>query len=320
MIEINRKKINKLENIKFLNTSFWQSQVRAKNLIKTKSVEKVFFVEIEDKKVLVEKRQVSLWEFWLFCLWLSPETIDEKLVKEIKNLSKKEKALFAQIEDIDYKRNFENLEVWKYYKKFIFSHTNIIDLKQDEESILAKMKTKWRYNIKLAKKKWVEVKSVEKTKENIEVFYKLMKETTSRDNFSWNNLDYYESFLESDINKLFLAYKDDEVIAGGIFTFFENTCIYYYWASSSDKKYRNLMAPYLIQWEAIKQAKSLWMDIFDFFWIANPKDKNDPLIWVTDFKLKLSQNKIWVSKSYLYINKKVKYSLINLLKKIKKAL
>jgi lipid II:glycine glycyltransferase (peptidoglycan interpeptide bridge formation enzyme) len=46
------------------------------------------------------------------------------------------------------------------------------------------MKPKGRYNIKLATKKGVEVKEVEKIDENIEKYYNLMLETTSRDNFN----------------------------------------------------------------------------------------------------------------------------------------
>jgi lipid II:glycine glycyltransferase (peptidoglycan interpeptide bridge formation enzyme) len=43
------------------------------------------------------------------------------------------------------------------------------------------MKPKGRYNIKLAEKKGVEIKIVEKTDKNIQYFYELMNETTSRD-------------------------------------------------------------------------------------------------------------------------------------------
>ncbi|MGB2110624.1 MAG: hypothetical protein ACPHY8_01505 [Patescibacteria group bacterium] len=56
-----------------------------------------------------------------------------------------------------------------------------------------------------------------------------MKETTSRDNFSGNTLDYYKIFLQTLKNsELFLAYKDEEVVAGGIFVFQDSQAIYYY--------------------------------------------------------------------------------------------
>ena len=181
------------------------------------------------------------------------------------------------------------------------------------------MKPKWRYNIKVARKKWVEVEIVEKTKENIEDYYNLMLETTSRDWFSWNSLEYYKTFLETlENSKLILAKKDWVVIAGWIFVFDKNVSIYYYWASTSKKEYRNLMAPYLVQWEAIKYAKSINSKIYDFLWIAIPWDKNSELAWVTDFKMKLTKYSLKVSKSYIFINKWIKYFFISLLRKMKK--
>jgi lipid II:glycine glycyltransferase (peptidoglycan interpeptide bridge formation enzyme) len=46
------------------------------------------------------------------------------------------------------------------------------------------MKAKGRYNIKVAEKNELVVKKSEITDENIEIFYDLMMETTSRDSFN----------------------------------------------------------------------------------------------------------------------------------------
>ena len=205
-----------------------------------------------------------------------------------------------------------------YYKIFITPYTAIIDLSKGEEDILKDMKPKGRYNIKLAWKKWVEVKEVEKNNKNIKQFYNLMKQTTWRNWFAWNKLDYYIKFLEQIENsKLLLAYFEDKVIAGWIFIFDKEVSIYYYWASTSDVKYRNLMAPFLLQWEAIKIAKKSWSKIYDFLWVANPWNKKSSLSWVTDFKMKLTKEKINVSESFIYVNKKIFYTVIKLLRKIK---
>jgi len=95
---------------------------------------------------------------------------------------------------------------------------------------------------------------VGKTPENIQSFYGLMQQTTSRDAFAGNTMDYYTQFLNilSD-SELFLAYLDEEVIAGGICTFDTQVSLYYYGASGNT--HRNLMAPYLLQWTAICEAK-----------------------------------------------------------------
>ena len=297
--------------------SIWQTESWQKMLKKSGQVSDFFKVW----DVFIEKRKVALWEFWLFVLWLE-NNLGEKDVKELIKLCEKEKCLFIQVETLNYFNNnnfkLKNFKDW-YYKKFITPFTSVINLEQTEEEILAKMKPKGRYNIKVAIKKWVEVKKVEKTEENIKIYYDLMLETTARDSFNWNNLDYYKIFLKSLKNgELLLAYVWEKVIAWWIFTFDKEISIYYYWASTSNKEYRNMMAAYLLQWTAIKIAKDYWSKIYDFLWIATPWDSNSELAWVTDFKLKLSKDVREVSNSFIYINKKIKYLLITLLRKIKR--
>lgn len=295
--------------------SIWQTKSWQKMLKKSGQVSEFF----ELNNIFIEKRKVALGEYWLFILWFENK-LNQKDVNNLIELCKKEKCLFIQIETLDYYKKTEfkinNFKKW-YYKKFITPYTSVIDLNQTEDEILSKMKPKWRYNIKLAIKKWIEVKEVEKTDENMKKYYDLMLETTSRDNFNWNTIDYYKTFLNELINtKLLIAYLWDKIIAWWIFTFDKNVSIYYYWASTSDKKYRNMMAPYLLQWTAIKIAKEKWSELYDFLWVSSPWDDNSDLTWVTDFKLKLSRDVRQVSESYIYINKKLKYIFINILRKL----
>ena len=301
--------------------SIWQTKQWWEMLKISNQASEVFNV----RWYYIEKRKVSLWEYWLFILWVE-KPLSEKNIKELIKLCKKEKCLFIQFETINYEKkwflpfiNNENKFIKGYYKKFITPYTAIIDLSQSEDKILARMKPKGRYNIKLAWKKRVNVIDVEKKDKNIEQFYNLLKQTTSRDKFNWNSLEYYKIFLETiSYSKLLLAYVDDVVVAGWIFTFEEwGVSIYYYWASTSDKNYRNLMAPYLLQWEAIKIAKSMSSIIYDFLWVASPNEIDSPLSWVTDFKKKLTNNIKEVSDSYIWINKKIKYSIITFLKRFK---
>ena len=303
--------------------SIWQTKSWQEMLKKSGQVSDYFEVDW----IFIEKRSLWLWEYWLFILWIDKNLINKNILEEFKKLCKKQNCLFVQIENIDYKpypgpllsgEGIKKFKKW-YYKKFITPYTAIIDLTKSEDDILANMKPKWRYNIRLALKKWVLVEIVEKTDENIKAYYDLMLETTSRDWFSGNTLEYYKTFLKTlEKSKLILAKKDGIVIAGWIFVFDKEVSIYYYWASTSKKEYRNLMAPYLVQWEAIKYAKSIWSKIYDFLWVATPWDKNSELVWVTDFKMKLTKDIIKVSESYIFINKKIKYFFISLLRKMKK--
>jgi len=296
--------------------SIWQTKSWQEMLKKSGQVSEFFNIN----NIFIEKRQVALWEFWLFILWIEKE-LKWKDVNELIKLCKKENCLFIQIETIDYEGKFNfkinSFKEW-YYKKFITPFTSIINLWETEEEILSKMKPKGRYNIKVARKKWVEVKKVEKTDDNIKKYYDLMIETTSRDSFNGNSIDYYKTFLNSLKNsELLLAYVWVKVVAWWIFTFDKDVSIYYYWASTSDKEYRNLMAPYLLQWTAIIIWKELWSKLYDFLWVATPWDTNSELAWVTDFKLKLSKDVRNVSDSYIWINKWFKYFIIHLLRKLR---
>ncbi len=300
--------------------SLWQTPSWQDMLVASGQSEEYFVIEqdIENTKlppVFVEKRRVSLWEYGLFVIGLERE-YDQNLQESLTSLCQEENCLFVQVETLNYNRQDTTQRTGKYYKKFIPPHTTVIDLTRSSEDTLAAMKQKGRYNIRLATKKGVVVEQVEKNPYNAGIFYKLMSETTSRDNFAGNTREYYETFLSSlDESQLFFAYFEDQVIAAGIFVFTPTVALYYYGASGNT--HRNLMAPYLLQWVAIEHAKNRWCQIYDFLGIASPGEINSPLSGVTDFKLKFTPDVREVSGSYLYIHKRWKYILISLLKKLK---
>ena len=288
-------------------------------LLKTNQVEKI----IQLDGFSVEKRSLWLHQFWLFVLWFTGE-LDNTTEKTLIELCQKESALFIQIETNSYQeekiQTYKQFQPW-FYKKFITPYTAVIDLNQDIDEILAKMKPKGRYNIRLTEKKWIVTQRVEKTDENIQKFYDLMLETTSRDNFSWNTFQYYKTFLDEIHNsELILSWKDEQVIAGWIFVFSKEESIYYYGASTSKKEYRNMMAPYAVQYFALNYAKKQWSKLYDFLWIAWPDEKNSELSWVTDFKLKITKDTRNVSESFIWINKRFHYTMLVLIRKIKKIL
>lgn len=294
--------------------SIWQTQNWKNLLLKSNQATQVFELEW----IFIEKRSIWLWEYWLFALWISEkQKINEEKLIEI---CKKENCLFVQIETFSLEDkvslSLKNSKLW-YYKKFITPFTALIDLSKSIEEILAEMKQKWRYNINLARKKWVEVFESEKNEENIKIFYDLMLETTSRDGFSWNNFEYYKTFLQEIENSSLIFTKFEwKILSAWIFIFDEDLSIYYYWASTSDKEYRNLMAPYLMQWYAIEKSKNIWSKFYDFLWVASPWDEKSHLAWVTDFKLKFTTDVREVSKSYIFVNKRFKYFIFQMLRKV----
>ena len=116
------------------------------------------------------------------------------------------------------------------------------------------MKQKTRYNIKLARKKGV---TVQRSKD-ISEFSELMDITGKRDEFGVHTAEYYQKafdlFNPDGYCELLIAKYEDRPIAGVIVFSSGKRAWYFYGASSN--QHRNLMPTYLVQWEAIRWAKS----------------------------------------------------------------
>ncbi len=194
------------------------------------------------------------------------------MVDGIKTLEPK--CVFLRIEP--------GIESWgkKAHAHYFPEHTIMVDLTGSEEEILKQMKSKGRYNIKVARKHGVEVVK----SDDVGAFFGVFKETTSRDGFSGHDQAYYENMIATlgDNAQLYLAKIGKEVVAGIIVTFFKDAAIYYFGASSN--KHRNLMAPYLLQWEAMRDAKARGCIEYDLFGVAPDGDDQHPWAGITRFK------------------------------------
>ncbi len=109
-----------------------------------------------------------------------------------------------------------------------------------------------------------------------------------------------------------------KVIAAGVFIFYHATALYYYGASTSDPEMRKHMAPYMIQWEGIREWKMRGCHTYDFLWVSLPEDQNHHLAWVSGFKEKFGWNIIYVWGKSLFILSRWKYFLFTTLRKLYK--
>lgn len=149
--------------------------------------------------------------------------------------------------------------------------TLMLDLQKGEEAILAGMKQKTRYNIRLAEKKGVTVQrfAYPECVNQIPVFLQLTKETNLRNQIKSYDQHYYQSLVEElgqvDQAELLVAYHENTPVASMILTKTDQTATYLFGASSSAKQ--ELMASYLLQWSAITDSIAAGLKYYDFWGI-----------------------------------------------------
>jgi lipid II:glycine glycyltransferase (peptidoglycan interpeptide bridge formation enzyme) len=282
---------------------------------------KTWIVETDGAMALVVQHKMSFGLNWLEVprgpLFENDENL-KMILDKIQQIGKDEKSVFIRLSSYEPMSAGDpsskvgmTTRALKIAKHDHHPETSlVIDLDQSEEEILAQMKPKGRYNIKVAEKHNVTVSQ----SKDVEAFYNLLQKTGGRDGFSLHPKSYYEDMMESlgDNVQLLLAKYEDQVIAGGIFVYLDEWGIYYYGAS--DYNFRNVMAPYLIQWEAIKEAKKRECKYYDFLGIAPENQKNHPWAGVTEFKKKFGGRIVDYPKAQVMVLRQFWYLLYKLRK------
>ncbi len=161
----------------------------------------------------------------------------------------------------------------------------VVDITPREDDILAAMKEKWRYNIRLAGRKGVRVREASRP-EDVDIFYALYQETAVRDGFYIHPRRHYADILrlygERDAAVLLLAEYEGAPIAGLIVVRCGPVATYMFGASSN--QHRNRMPNHLLQWTAIQWAKVRGCAVYDFRAIAETLDPNEDLFSLYTYK------------------------------------
>jgi lipid II:glycine glycyltransferase (peptidoglycan interpeptide bridge formation enzyme) len=149
--------------------------------------------------------------------------------------------------------------------------TITIDLTPDEDEILARMKQKTRYNIRLADRKGVTVQPWN----DLQAFAAMTLETAERDQFGAHSHAYfqraYDLFHPSGRCELFLAEVEGEPVAAMMVFARGQRAWYFYGASLSI--HREKMPTYLLQWEAMRWAKARGCTSYDLWGIPDADEK-----------------------------------------------
>jgi peptidoglycan pentaglycine glycine transferase (the first glycine) len=154
--------------------------------------------------------------------------------------------------------------------------TVTIDIQPDEEQILAGMKQKTRYNVRLAQKKGVVVHPSADFKN----FRELMEVTGKRDGFGVHSMAYYQyvydlfhdpqSPHEPACELLLAEYEGQPLSALMVFACGRRS--YYLYGASNDL-HRDLMSTYLLQWEAMRWARTRGCTEYDLWGIPDEEEE-----------------------------------------------
>jgi peptidoglycan pentaglycine glycine transferase (the first glycine) len=161
----------------------------------------------------------------------------------------------------------------------------VLDIRPDLKDLFAQFKTTWRQNIRVAERKGVTIREV-KTDADLQAYYEVYKETSERDDFFINTLDYHKAILNTFGSKgeavLYIAEHEGDVLAARMIICMGKWCWDMFGASSNKK--RNLKATYLLQYRCFQWAKEHNCDYFDFRVIPTILEPGQDMWGVYEFK------------------------------------
>ena len=165
-----------------------------------------------------------------------------------------------------------------------FRNTVLIDLARSEDELLARMKQKTRYNLRLAARKGVTVRVG--LRNDLEMLYRMYAETSLRDGFVIREEDYYRkvwgTFLNADMMEPLIAEVADEPVAAVMIFRFAGKA--YYMHGMSREVHREKMPNYVLQWEAIRRSKAKGCKVYDLWGAPDIFDASNSMWGVFRFK------------------------------------
>ncbi|MFZ1042996.1 MAG: peptidoglycan bridge formation glycyltransferase FemA/FemB family protein [Anaerolineales bacterium] len=236
----------------------------------------------------------------------SKESLRNRVLDDLQSFAKKQGAIFLKIDpdvllgtgipESEDSREDNGGQIvtselkrrsWRFSSDQIqFKNTVQINLSASEDEMLAHMKQKTRYNIRLAEKKGVTVRIGAQA--DLPMLYKIYAETSVRDGFVIRNEEYYQTvwqtFMQSsepDAEPL-IAEVNGEIVAAIFIFYFAGRAYYVY--GMSREAYREKMPNYLLQWEAMKRSKARGCFVYDLWGAPDEFNENNSLWGVFRFK------------------------------------
>ncbi len=164
-------------------------------------------------------------------------------------------------------------------------HEWVLDVRPDEQALLAAMRKTWRYSIRLASRKDVTVRRGESLAD-IDIFYRILQTTSQRDTFMIYDKSFYEKLVElygqAQNVALFIAEYEGQALGAALLVKMGRWCWYMYGASSNE--HRDRTPNHLLQWTAIRWAKEQGCWYYNFRGIPDVLEESQPMWGVYLFK------------------------------------
>lgn len=157
---------------------------------------------------------------------------------------------------------------------------------RDEDALLAQMNQQWRRNIRKSAKAGVEVSTG--SRDDLEAFHVIYRETAERDGFTPRPLHYFTRMWDAlrgeaeERIELYLARHEGDLVAATIVVRVGDHVWYSYGASTSAK--REVQGSNAVQWEMLRDAHARGARVYDMRGITETVDANDPHVGLIRFK------------------------------------
>ena len=200
--------------------------------------------------------------------------------QQIKKIAKENNCVFVrvrpQLKSDEFSKNlFKNLGFIKAPMHLHAELTSQLNIIKPEEELLLQMRKATRYEIKKGIKENIKI-TTSTDEKDIQKFYDLQIETAKRQKFvpfSYKFLhEQFKIFAENGNVLLYKAEFENKLLAQAFIIFYGREAVYHYGASTDEG--RHYPGAYLIQWEAIKEAKNRGMTRYNFWGVA-PEGNSD---------------------------------------------
>ncbi|WP_242027331.1 peptidoglycan bridge formation glycyltransferase FemA/FemB family protein [Sphaerospermopsis sp. FACHB-1094] len=205
------------------------------------------------------------------------------LLEKGETLARKQGAVALRIEPLwqekpDYLQDFVRAPA-----DLLPCETLLIDLRPSTDEILASMKPKGRYNIRISQRYGVKIE-FSNDSQTIPLFYNLFWETVERQEFFGEPYRFFinlcQTLFKENMAEIGLASWNGEIIAAILVVYCGYTATYLY--GGRNLLYKQVMANYGLHWQAIQRAKICGCQVYDFYGFT--RDPNHGYAKFSQFK------------------------------------